>query len=165
MFRLCLESLIYWIKFLNETTVGFPLTSSWSVNCSHLGNILGNSYGSFTLHGTGWVSILCYVQYTLHRDRYMEQLFSIVLIPFPVHVPVPVPCSVSEPLKPLLFTEWFTHLVDLFNDGGMFWIQIPKSWSKLTVSLELWGNRLSMTSVEMRLDTDTQPVFAEMKHC
>ena len=39
MFRLCVESLIYWIKFLNETTVVFPLTSSWSVNCSHLGNI------------------------------------------------------------------------------------------------------------------------------
>ena len=55
------------------------------------------AYGSFTLHGTGtgtgkwWVSILHYVQYTLHRDRdrYRKSLFSIVSIPFPVPVPVP----------------------------------------------------------------------------
>ena len=39
-------------------------------------------YGSYTLHGTGtetvkqWVSVLCYIMYTLHRhrDRYMEPL-------------------------------------------------------------------------------------------
>ena len=62
-----------------------------------------NTYSSYTLHtigaGTGtrtrWVSILPYVLYTLHRDRYMEPLFSIVPIPIPV--PVPVPCSVYEP--------------------------------------------------------------------
>ena len=63
--------------------------------------------GSFTMHGTGTgttrgkrrVSILRYVQYTLHRDRdrdrdrNKELLFSIVPIP----VPVPVPCNVYEP--------------------------------------------------------------------
>ena len=37
---------------------------------------------------------LCYVLYTLQKDR--EHLFSIVLILVPVPVPVPVQCSVYE---------------------------------------------------------------------
>ena len=56
---------------------------------------LTRRYDSFTLHGTGkrWISILRYVLYALHRDTDggREPLFSIV--------PVPVPCSVYEPLQ------------------------------------------------------------------
>ena len=54
-------------------------------------------YRFFTLHRTGngkwWDSILHYVLYTLHSDRYryMEPLFSVVSIPVPVPVPVPFP--------------------------------------------------------------------------
>ena len=70
----------------------------------------GVAYSSFTLHRTRtptgtrkwWVSALCYVLYTLHRDRdrHREPLFSIVPISFPVPVPVPLPWSVYEPLGP-----------------------------------------------------------------
>ena len=50
-------------------------------------------YCLFILQGTGnrtgngkqWVSILCYVLYTLHSDRDREPLFLIVSIPVPVH--------------------------------------------------------------------------------
>ena len=62
------------------------------------------AYGLFILHGTRngigngkrWVSILHYALSTLHRDRGRDSkpLFSIVS----VLVPVPVPCSVYEPL-------------------------------------------------------------------
>ena len=60
-----------------------------------------------------WVSILCYVPYTLHRDRdrNREPLFSIVPIlgPVPVPVPVPVPCSVNEPLESFYLQIDNTH--------------------------------------------------------
>ena len=70
---------------------------------------VSNTHGSYILHGTGTgksrVSVLCYVLYTLHRgrDRYMEPLSSIVPIPFPV----PVLCSVSEPLVSVNGTHKF----------------------------------------------------------
>ena len=78
-------------------------------------------YGSFTLHGTRtgtgkwWVSILCYVLYTLHRnrDKNREPLFSIVPIPFPVPIPIPaqVLCSVFKPLvwNTILFWQAFNY--------------------------------------------------------
>ena len=83
--------------------------------------IFNHSYGSYRLHGTGagtgngkrWVLILCYVLYTLPRDRHKEPLFSIVVIPVPVLVLVPVPCSVYESLPinwtvlPLIFHVHF----------------------------------------------------------
>ena len=71
----------------------------------------------FTLYGTGtgtgtrewWVSVLCYVLYTLHRnrDRDRETLFSIVPIPLLVPVPVLVSCSVYEPLQCISSLLWY----------------------------------------------------------
>ena len=63
------------------------------------------AHSHYTRLGQGWVSILRYVLYTLHRDRDedREPLFFIVPIPVPVPVqvpvpvPVPVPCSVYGP--------------------------------------------------------------------
>ena len=92
------------------------------------------SYGSFTLHGTGtgtgtgkwWVIILCNVLYTLHRDRdrdrdrYKESLFSIVPTPVPVPVPVPVPCSVFKPLRLFIFF----HAISFWQILGVFHILI-----------------------------------------
>ena len=89
--------------------VPFPVPVPFPFPCSV-------TNGSFILHGTGtetetvkqWVSVLCYVLYTLHRDRdrYMEPLSSIVPIPFPCSVtkpsvPVPVPGTASV-IKPLM---------------------------------------------------------------
>ena len=54
------------------------------------------SNGSFTLRGKRWISVLRYILYSLRRDRW--PLFSIVPVLVLVHVPSPVPCSVSEPL-------------------------------------------------------------------
>ena len=94
MFRLCVESLIYWIKFLNETTVVFPLTSSWSVNCSHLGfKVMAHSHCTETGTGTGkwWVSILCC---TVHTTQGQRQVHGTIVFycAHPVSCPCPCPC-------------------------------------------------------------------------
>ena len=52
-----------------------------------------------------WVSILCHVLYTLHRDRDRKPLF--LILPVPFSVPVSVPCSVNEPLDHTLFPSPF----------------------------------------------------------
>ena len=85
--------------------------------------------GSFTLHWTGtgigtrkqWVSILCIVLYTLHRDRDREPLFSIVSVPVPVPVPVPVRAvcmSYKNGRWPHICTIWNIRKSTITIDSG-----------------------------------------------
>ena len=70
------------------------------------------SNGAFTLHRTGTetgtgdgtrINGFLYIMFTVHtalrQGQERDPLSPIVLVPFPVDVPVPVPCSVNKPLK------------------------------------------------------------------
>ena len=73
------------------------------------------TYGSFTLHGTGtgkwWVSILCYVLYTLHSDRTGTGNYCFLL--YPSRSRVQVPCSVYNPLH--IFLSDFLSITNFIS--------------------------------------------------